>query len=102
MGTTTIRLSDELKARIDRLAAASGKSAHAFMVDALSESAALMERQQAFDAEVEKRWRKYQRGSEHFLHEDVIAYAKALAAGHKPALPEARRIGSKQRAAGRA
>lgn len=102
MGTTTIRLSDDLKGRIERLAAASGKSTHAFMVDALSESAALMERQQAFDADVEKRWRKYQRTGEHFLHDDVVAYAKALAAGKKPALPEVRRNQPKPRAAGRA
>ena len=49
MSTTTLRLPDEVKERIDRLAAAQGKSAHALMVDTLDESTAAMERRIGFD-----------------------------------------------------
>ncbi|MCA0240381.1 MAG: ribbon-helix-helix protein, CopG family [Proteobacteria bacterium] len=55
MSTTTVRLPEELKSRIDRLAAADGKTAHAFMVDALARAAELRKRQLAFDAEVQQR-----------------------------------------------
>lgn len=44
MSTTTIRLPEELKAGIDKLAASAGKSTHAFMVEALGQSADLAER----------------------------------------------------------
>ncbi len=84
MSTTTIRLPADLKARIDELAAASGKSSHAFMVEALTQAADLRQRQLAFDAEVQQRWERFQRTGEVVLPEDMRAYALALAAG-KPA-----------------
>jgi predicted transcriptional regulator len=44
MGTTTIRLTDELRERIERLAAAPGSSAHAVMVEAVASAAEQEER----------------------------------------------------------
>ena len=40
MGTTTIRLPDDLKAQVERVAAARGASAHAFMLEAIAEGPA--------------------------------------------------------------
>ena len=92
MSTTTVRLPEELKSRIDRLAAADGKTAHAFMVDALARAAELRERQLAFDAEVQQRWEAFQRTGLVVTHEDMKAYALALAAGKKPRPPKTRHI----------
>ena len=65
MSTTTIRLPEELKARIDKLAAARGGTAHGFMVEALAQAADQSERQQAFEAEAQRRWKKMQRTGEY-------------------------------------
>lgn len=90
MSTTTIRVSAELKTRIESLAAASGKSTHAFMLDALSQAADALERQQAFEAEAAKRWAKYQRSGEYITLEDLRDYAGRLVAGKKAAKPKPR------------
>lgn len=87
MSTTTVRLPEGLKARLDKLAASDGKSTHAFMVDALAQAADRRERQQAFNAEVQQRWADFQRSGQVVLHEDMNAYARALAAGKKPKRP---------------
>lgn len=92
MATTTIRLPELLKSRIDKLAAATGKSSHAFMVDALAQTAESIEREQAFDAEVNRRWAKYKRTQEFITLEDLRDYALALAAGKHPPRPKARKL----------
>jgi predicted transcriptional regulator len=102
MTTTTIRLPEALKTRIDKLAASAGKSPHAFMVDTLAESTEMAERQQAFEAEAERRWSKYQRTGEYISHEDMKAYVRALARGEKPARPKVRKHETQPRAAKRA
>jgi predicted transcriptional regulator len=88
MSTTTLRLPDDVKARIDKLAAAKGKSAHAFMLDTLAETTESMERRLAFEAEAEERWAEYRRTGEYVALEDMRAYARARAAGLKPARPK--------------
>ena len=102
MPATSIRLPDELKQRIDTLAAATGKTVHAFMLDALTESTESMERQQAFEAEAERRWVKYQRTGEYITLEDLRAYAKGLAAGKKPPKPKVRVDAARKQVAKRA
>ncbi|MCQ9377567.1 CopG family ribbon-helix-helix protein [Methyloversatilis sp. XJ19-49] len=49
--TTTLKLSDELKVRIASAAQQSGKTAHAFMVEALELQTELAERRSAFVAD---------------------------------------------------
>ena len=61
MSTTTVRLPEDLKLRLDKLAATDGKSTHAFMVEALADTADRIERQQAFEVEVKRRWQRFQR-----------------------------------------
>lgn len=46
--TTTLKLPEELKARIASAAEAAGKTAHAYMVEALAAQAAFDERRRAF------------------------------------------------------
>jgi predicted transcriptional regulator len=87
MSTTTIRLPDDLKARVERVAAANGGTAHAFMLEAIAEATAQHERRNAFVAEAERRLKHMQRTGEYLTHEDLRGYAMALARGEKPARP---------------
>lgn len=81
MSTTTIRLPDELKARIDSLAAQSGDSAHAFMVKTLHEATERMEIQRGFHAEAMQRLGHMDRTGEYIEFDELRRYARALAAG---------------------
>ena len=88
MSTTTIRLPDELRARIEKLAVARGSSAHSFMVEALARAAEEEERQLDFAAEAERRLRHMARTGEYLTLDDLRPYALALARGEKPARPQ--------------
>lgn len=56
MSTTTIRLPDELKARVAAAAERAGSTPHGFMLEAIAEKAAEAERRADFDAEAEERY----------------------------------------------
>ncbi|MCC4116303.1 DUF1778 domain-containing protein [Aromatoleum toluclasticum] len=56
MSTTTIRLPDELKARIAAAAQRVGKTSHGFILDAIAEKTADAERQAEFDALADERY----------------------------------------------
>ena len=56
MSTTTIRLEDELKARINAAAAQAGKTAHAFILDSLAQTVEQVELDNAFHAVADERW----------------------------------------------
>ncbi|MGQ3054158.1 MAG: CopG family ribbon-helix-helix protein [Roseateles sp.] len=90
--TTTIRLEDDLKERVSEAAARAGKTAHAFIRDAIAESVAQAE----FDAEAdricEERWAEFLRTGEAVPWDDVKAYMRATAAGKKAKRPLARKI----------
>lgn len=92
MSTTTIRLPEELKSRIDKLAAETGKSAHGFMVDALTQAAEQLERRLAYDAEIERRWKRTLRTGAYYTHEDMRSYGLALVHGESVAPPEPRKM----------
>lgn len=92
MSTTTVRLPEDLKLRLDKLAATDGKSTHAFMVEALADTADRIERQQAFEAEVERRWQRFQRSGEYHTTDDLRAYAMALARGEEIDPPKPRKM----------
>lgn len=102
MSTTTIRLPEALKARVERLAAARGSTAHAFMVEVIAEAADQQERRQAFEAEAERRLKEMARTGEYLAHEDLRAYGAALARGEKPAAPKPRRMTPQEQARMRA
>lgn len=58
MGTTTIRLSDELKARVAAAAKREGTSANNFIVEAIAEKADADERRAEFHALANRRWQR--------------------------------------------
>jgi predicted transcriptional regulator len=96
MSTTTLRLPEEIKARIERLASAQGKSAHALMVDALDQSTAAMERHLDFVAEAERRLQQMQETGEYLTLDDLRSYAMALARGERPAKPPPRTMAAEE------
>lgn len=56
MSTTTIRLPDELKARIALAAERAGKTTHSFILEAIAEKAEMEELRADFDAEADARF----------------------------------------------
>ncbi|MFG6465189.1 ribbon-helix-helix protein, CopG family [Roseateles sp. BYS87W] len=92
MSTTTIRLEDDLKERLSAAAERAGKTAHAFIRDAIAESVAQAE----FDAETdricEERWADFSETGEAIPWDEVKAYMKATAAGKKAKRPVPRKI----------
>lgn len=86
MSTTSLKLSDELKARVAKLAEATGKTAHAFMVEAIEHETSRNEKYQAFLAEAEASWQEYQKTGIAYAAEDVHAYVRAKLRGET--LPE--------------
>lgn len=93
MSTTTIRLEDELKARIAAAAARSGRSSHAFILDALSDMVARSEMDEELHGIADRRWAALQRTGESLAWDDAKAYIQARAAGKKVARPSARKPG---------
>ena len=51
MSATTIKLSQELRQRVERLVRGTGKSMHAFMLDAIEQQTSLAERRKSFVAD---------------------------------------------------
>jgi predicted transcriptional regulator len=86
--TTTIKLPDNLKQRIAPLAEAAGKTAHAWMVEALERQAAMAEAREAFLQEAEASAAEIDAGGALFAAEDVAAYLLSRAAGKSPARPK--------------
>lgn len=93
MPTITICLEEKLKARIAAAAARSGRSSHAFILDALSDMVERSELDEELHRIADKRWAALQRTGESVAWDDAAAYLKVLAAGRKPRRPLARRPG---------
>ena len=84
MSTTTIRIEDALKARIAAAAQQAGKTAHAFILDAISQTVEQVEQENAFNALADQRWASIQVGGKTVPWDDAKAYLTARANG-KPA-----------------
>lgn len=84
---TTIKLPEDLKQRIAPLAEAAGKTAHAWMVEALERQAALAEAREAFLRDAEASAADIDAGGALYAAEDVAAYLLARASGRAAARP---------------
>jgi predicted transcriptional regulator len=84
MGTTTLKLPDELKERVAEVVDGTGKSAHAFMVDAIEQQTRLAEQRKSFVADALKARDEAMRTGKAYSFEDVKRYYTARLAG-KPA-----------------
>ncbi|WP_306477475.1 CopG family ribbon-helix-helix protein [Methyloversatilis sp.] len=87
-GTTTLKLSGELKARIALAAQQTGKTAHAFMVEALELQTELAERRSAFVADALLARDEVARYGLVVDADEVFDYLKARAEGKAAPKPD--------------
>jgi predicted transcriptional regulator len=90
MSATSLKLPDDLKRRIAKLAARTGQTPHAFMVDALAREAQRSELRQRFAAEAKESEREaLDSGKAHSL-DATFDYLAARIGGKNPRRPRAR------------
>ena len=92
MSTTTIRLSDELKARVTEAAKRAGTTAHGFILEAIAEKTALDERRADFRDEAEDRYSRIIASGESIAWDDMRSYLKAKASNKDISLPKSRKL----------
>ena len=76
MSTTTIRIEDDLKARVAAAAQRAGKTAHAFILDAISQTVEQVELDNAFNATADQRWANIQSTGKTVPWDDAGAYLR--------------------------
>lgn len=91
--TTTIRLPEELKARLARLAEAEGTSTHSLILDAIAEKADALERRQDLHEEARARHEHFLATGEGIPWEDMRDHLQRRARGEHVPPPVARRLG---------
>ncbi|MBI3480600.1 MAG: hypothetical protein HY016_09650 [Nitrosomonadales bacterium] len=90
--TTTLKLPEELKARIASAAQASGKTSHALMIDALSTQMTLFERRQDFIASAMKAEQEVADCGLVYEADEVFDYLQRKLDGKKARWPKARKL----------
>ena len=93
MSTTTIRIEDDLKARVSAAAEKIGKTAHAFILDALTQTVEQAELDNAFQALADERWANIRTTGKTVAWDDAKAYLAARAKGERARKPAARKPG---------
>lgn len=91
MPTIAVRIPDDLKARIARLAEQTGTSSHAFMLSAITEKTEQIERRSDFHELAEKRYLEILATGETIAWEDMQAYLQNRLDGIACAKPVARK-----------
>ena len=92
MSTTTIRIEDKLKARVLASAARSGKTPHAFIVDAIAQTVEQAELDEEFNRIANERWADLLATGKTVPWEEAKAYLRAKVAGRNPRRPTARKF----------
>ena len=90
--TTTIRLPDELKARIAAAAERADTSAHGFILAAIAEKAAQDEQRRDFDAVAQQRYDKLVASGRSVPWSEMRRYLEARACGAEAPRPAARKL----------
>ena len=90
MSTTTLRLPDDLRARIARLAKRSGKAPHSIMLEAIAQKVEEEELRASFHAEADARFAEMIESGAGVPWHDMRAYLKARASGKAAKVPKAR------------
>ncbi len=92
MSTTTIRLPDELKARIAAAAERAGKTPHALILEAIAEKAEEAERRSDFHAVAEQRFAAIAASGKSIPWTEMRRYLQARVAGKRPRRPAPRKL----------
>lgn len=89
---TTIRLEEDLQARMAAAAEREGRTAHAFMVEAIAHAVERSASGDKFMCNAEERLAVLQESSKSVAFEEARAYLEARARGLRPARPSARQL----------
>lgn len=92
MTTTTIRLPEELKARVARAAKHAGTTSHNFILEAIAEKAALAEQRDDFQAVAETRYAAIVASGKTIPWSDMQRHLKDRIAGKRTARPVAKKL----------
>jgi predicted transcriptional regulator len=90
MSTTTIRIEDDLKARVAAAAQQAGKTAHAFILNAITQTVEQVELDNAFNTLADQRWAHIQDGGKTVPWDAAKTYLAARANGEPARKPAAR------------
>lgn len=92
MSTTTIRLPDDLKARLATAAKHAGMTAHGFILQAIAEKTEQAERRADFDAVAEARYERIVVTGKTIPWQEMRGYLEAHMAGKAAKRPVARKL----------
>ena len=92
MSTTTIRLPEDLKARIAAVAKRAGKTTHSLILEAIAEKAAETERRSDFHELAEKRYAAIAASGKAIPWSEMRTYLEERVAGRRPRRPVARKL----------
>ena len=92
MPTTTIRLPEDLKARVAAAAKRAGTTPHGFILDAIAEKAEQAERRADFDAVAEDRYARIVATGETIPWREMRGYLEGRIAGKTERRPAARKL----------
>ena len=85
---TSVKIDDELKNRVQRLANVRRRSAHWIMREAIRDYVEREEKREAFKQDALDAWTAYQSNGRHLTLEEVDAWLAKLEAGEDAELPE--------------
>ncbi len=94
MSTTTIRIEDDLKARIAAAAERAGKTSHAFILDAIAKSVEQVELDDDFHRVADERWARVLASGKTVSWAEARAYLEARSEGKRRRKPVARKAES--------
>lgn len=92
MATTTIRLPDDLKEKVSRAAKSAGTTSHNFIVEAIAEKAALVEKRNSFLRDAESRYDTIVASGKTIPWADMQRYLKEKVDGKKSARPVSKKL----------
>jgi len=90
MPMTSLKLSDELRRRIQTIVAGSDRTAHAFMVDAIERAARAEELRRRFGEEADAAEKETLRSGKAYDAGEVFDYLEANARGKRPKRPRSK------------
>jgi predicted transcriptional regulator len=85
---TTIKLDDELKNRVQRLAGQRDRSAHWIMREAITQYVEREEKRESIKQDAKRAWDEYQATAQHVTAEEADAWLAKLEAGENAEPPK--------------
>lgn len=92
MSTTTIRIPDDLKARVANAAGRAGTTPHNFILEAIAEKTEQAERRAEFDAAAEARYARIVETGKTIPWSEMRSYLEGRVAGKAVKRPVARKL----------